>query len=112
MMLNSLMGATIGAMIRAACMAAEVVISDDSIVVKLKTGETPVDAKEGVKKTMKKRRRSRKDLVTCNGETRSIEDWAKREKVTLWTIFYRLDKFGTPLGSRKPTDKDKMILGS
>ena len=79
-MMGPLTGATIGAMIKAAGMAAEVSISDDSIVVKFKTGETPVDAKESVKKTQKKRRRSRKDLVTCNGETHTIEEWAKKRE--------------------------------
>ena len=112
MIIGPLMGATVGAMIKAAGMAAEVSISDDSIVVKFKTGETPVGAKEGVKKTLKKKRRSRKDFVTCNGETHTIEEWAKKEKVSLWTICYRLDKFGTPLGSKKPSNKDKVILGS
>lgn len=114
-MFNSSIGATIGAMIKAAGCEATVHLDDDAISVVFSSQEKDA-AREKPAKANKpekgKRRRSRKDLVTAGGKTLSIEDWAKKEKVSIWTICYRMDKHGSPLGTKKPTDKDKIVMGS
>jgi hypothetical protein len=113
-MVNAAVGATIGAMIRAAGCAATVRLDDDAISVVFSSQEKDAvrEKPAKAKNPEKKKRRSRKDLVTAGGKTLSIEDWAKREKVSIWTICYRMDKHGSPLGPKKPTNKDKIILGS
>ena len=115
-MVNAAVGATIGAMIKAAGCAATVRLDDDAISVVFSSQEQEKGAVREkpakAKNPEKKRRRSRKDLVTAGGKTLSIEDWAKKEKVSIWTICYRMDKHGSPLGAKKPSNKDRIIMGS
>lgn len=118
--LNPVIGAAIGAMIKAAGMAARVELEDDAVRVvfllshqaQAEEPKTTVQKKtRGINKRKCVTRFSTSDVITSNGEALSIKDWAYKLGVSPDCIKYRLGKHGSPYGNTKPTDKDKVVAG-
>ena len=122
MFINPVIGATIGAMIKAAGMAARVELEDDAVRVVFLLSPQTEESKTSMPTVQKKPRKVNKrkcvtrfsttDVITSDGESLSIKDWAKKLGVSTYCIKYRLGKYGSPYGNTKPTDKDKVIAGT
>jgi len=118
-LLNPVIGTTVGAMVKAAGLPARVELEDDAVRVVFLLSHQAEESKTPMPTVQKKPRNKRKcvtrfsttDVITSDGESLSIKDWAKKLGVSTYCIKYRMGKHGSPYGNTKPTDKDKVIAG-
>ena len=128
--LNEDNGKAIGALVAASGFEAEIEITMEAIVIKLKNHSKELVSKikkeptvaqkkkvlrEILTKNAKKKRRWRTGgKVTFNGESLTLKEWAKKLGITESGVSYRIKAHGNPYGpnSPKPTDSDKVVAAS
>ena len=125
--LNEDNGKAIGALVAASGLEAEVEITIDSIVIKLKKQSPMPKVKElnvaqkkklpmaHLTKTAKKKRRWRVgEKFSFNGESLTLKEWAEKLGITESGVLYRIKAHGNPYGpnSPKPSDSDKVVAGT
>ena len=118
-------GRSIGAIIAASGLSAEVEITTESIVIRLKEKKieekNQLPSKKKIKKahltkTAKKKRGNWREgeKIEFNGESLTRKEWAKKLGITESGVSYRIQTHGNPFGAKspKPTDGDKVVAGS
>jgi len=106
--LNSEMGQAIGRLIREAQTPSEVILTSDSLVIRLGVPASTVGTENAAYAT--KRRKYGK--IEFDGVSLTTKEWAEKLGVKKNTIQYRMKKYGNPFGKEKPTDEDAVILSS
>ena len=104
--LNKEMGQAIGLLIKEAQTPSEVVLTSDSLVIRL---GMPAPIEATVCTTTKRKRRGK---IEFDGLCLTVQEWAERLGVKKNVIKYRMKKFGTPFGKEKPTDEDVITVAS
>lgn len=104
-------GNAIGRMLKELGEPAEVILTSESLIIKV--GTRIADCKTETAKSAKPAKRRYNKPIEWAGQSMIAREWAKKLGVTPHTISYRMKKYGNPGGApEKPTDADAVVMGA